>query len=170
MNHTQQTANAKIIAELFPPSPEISEAAPLKLSQQQLQTNCKPCSTLRWRQSRTSLARPVASSRKLKAFHRLAARLKKRFPRLPICLSLDCLFACGPVFARCHLYNWRFVIVLKEDDLPSVYNEFLGLAKLQDEGQLKERILKPVQVSVFHFNCPCPLRLLSGSRVFNCYA
>ncbi|MGI0035847.1 MAG: transposase family protein [Nitrososphaera sp.] len=89
---------------------------------------------------------PTKQDCELNAFHRLAERLKKRFPRLPICLSLDGLFACGPVFARCHLYDWRYVIVLKEGDLPSVYNEFLGLAKLQPEGRLKERILKPVQI------------------------
>lgn len=89
---------------------------------------------------------PTKQDCELNAFHRLAERLKKRFPRLPICLSLDGLFACGPVFARCHLYDWRFVIVLKERDLPSVYNEFLGLAKLQPEGQLKERIVKPLEI------------------------
>src|SRR5213594_3050363 len=38
MNHTQQAANAKIIAELFPTPSGISEAAPVELSQQQLQT------------------------------------------------------------------------------------------------------------------------------------
>lgn len=91
-------------------------------------------------------ANPAKQDCELNAFHRLAARLKKRFPRLPICLSLDGLFACGPVFLRCRAYNWRFVIVLKEDGLPSVYNEFVGLAKLQPEGRLKERILKPVEI------------------------
>ncbi len=89
---------------------------------------------------------PTKQDCELNAFHRLAERLKKRFPRLPICLSLDGLFACGPVFARCHLYDWRYIIVLKEGDLPSVYNEFLGLAKLQPEGKLKERIVKPVEI------------------------
>ncbi len=38
MNHTQQTANAKIIAELFPTSSENSKVAAVELSQQQLQT------------------------------------------------------------------------------------------------------------------------------------
>jgi hypothetical protein len=89
---------------------------------------------------------PTKQDCELNAFYRIASRLKKRFPRLPICLSLDGLFACGPVFARCHDYNWRFMIVLKDADLPSVYNEFLGLAKLHPEGQLKERILKPTEI------------------------
>lgn len=91
-------------------------------------------------------ANPTKQDCELNAFHRLAERLKKRFPRLPICLSLDGLFAGGPVFLLCHLYNWRYVIVLKEDDLSSVYNEFVGLSKLQPQEQLKERIVKPVEI------------------------
>lgn len=91
-------------------------------------------------------ANPTRQDCELNAFHRLAERLKKRFPRLPICLSLDGLFACGPVFLRCRDYNWRFVIVLKEGDLPSIYHEFVGLAKLQPDEKLKERILKPLEI------------------------
>jgi DDE_Tnp_1-associated len=92
-------------------------------------------------------ANPTKQDCELNAFHRLAARLKKRFPRLPICLSLDGLFACGPVLLRCRAYNWRFVIVLKQEGLPSVYQEFIGLAKLQPEGRLKEQILKPAEIN-----------------------
>jgi len=91
-------------------------------------------------------ANPTKQDCELNAFHRLAARLKERFPRLPICLSLDGLFACGPVFLRCREYNWRYVIVLKEKDLPSVHQEFVGLAKLQPEEKLNERIAKPVEI------------------------
>lgn len=36
-----------------------------------------------------------------KAFHRLAGRLKKQFPKLPITLLLDGLYANGPVFETC---------------------------------------------------------------------
>ncbi len=91
-------------------------------------------------------ANPTKQDCELKAFYRLAARLKKRFPRLPICLSLDGLFACGPVFLRCRAYNWRYAIVLKEEGLPSVYQEFVGLSKLHPEEKLKEQILKPVKI------------------------
>lgn len=90
---------------------------------------------------------PTKQDCELKAFYRLAARLKKRFPRLPICLSLDGLFAGGPTFQLCHDYDWRFVIVLKEGDLSSVYNEFLGLAKLHPENKLHERIVKPIEAT-----------------------
>jgi hypothetical protein len=42
---------------------------------------------------------PTKQDCELKAFYRLAERLKQRFPRLPICLLLDGLFAGGPTFA-----------------------------------------------------------------------
>ena len=60
----------------------------------------------------------------LKAFYRLAERLKKRFPRLPICLLLDGLFAGGPTFQLCEDYNWRYLIVLQDDDLPNVHRTY----------------------------------------------
>jgi hypothetical protein len=91
-------------------------------------------------------ANPTKQDCELTAFHRLAARLKKRFPRLPICLSLDGLFACGPVFLRCRAYDWHYAIVLKQEGLSSVYREFDGLAKLQPENKLIERIVKPTEI------------------------
>jgi len=72
----------------------------------------------------------------LKAFYRLAERLKIRFPRLPILLSMDGLFAGGPTFDLCRRYGWKFMIVLKDNDLPSVNEEFHALSKLQPENQL----------------------------------
>lgn len=72
----------------------------------------------------------------LKAFYRLAERLKSQFPRLPLLLSLDGLFAGGPTFDLCRHYGWKFMIVLKDDDLPSVNEEFEALSKLQPENRL----------------------------------
>jgi len=60
----------------------------------------------------------------LKAFYRLSRRLKARFPHLPICLLLDGLFAGGPTFQLCQDYNWRFMIVLQEKDLPQVHRTY----------------------------------------------
>ncbi len=37
----------------------------------------------------------------LKAFYRLAKRLHERFPKLPMLLAMDGLYAVGPVFALC---------------------------------------------------------------------
>jgi len=82
----------------------------------------------------------------LKAFYRLAERLKIRFPRLPILLSLDGLFAGGPTFGLCRRYGWKFMIVLKDDDLPSVNEEFEALSKLQPENRLVWRTGKQAQI------------------------
>ncbi len=73
----------------------------------------------------------------LKAFYRLAERLKKRFPRLPIFLLLDGLFAGGPTFALCEKNNWKYFVVLQEDDLPSVHEEFELLRPLASENHLR---------------------------------
>jgi len=63
----------------------------------------------------------------LEAFYRLAKRLKKRFPRLPMCLLLDGLFAGGPTFSICEKYHWKYIIVLQEKDLSSVQEQFNAL-------------------------------------------
>lgn len=89
---------------------------------------------------------PTKQDCELKAFYRLAERLKERFPRLPICLSLDGLFAGGPTFQLCRHYHWRFAIVLKEKGLSSVYQDFLGLVKLCPDQCLKENFIKPIQI------------------------
>jgi len=72
----------------------------------------------------------------LKAFYRLAAKLSARFPRLPLCLLLDGLFAGGPTFSLCRSFNWQFIIVLKDADLPSLNQEFDALVELEAENNL----------------------------------
>ena len=66
----------------------------------------------------------------LKAFYRLAARLKQEFPKLRITLLLDGLYANGPVIEICRKNKWQFMIVLKDDSLPSVWDEVNGLMRL----------------------------------------
>jgi hypothetical protein len=72
----------------------------------------------------------------LVAFRRLAARLKRHFPRLPIMLLLDGLFANGPVFALCRRNHWDFMIVLQDKSLPAVWTEAKGLHSLQPDDRL----------------------------------
>ena len=83
----------------------------------------------------------------LKAFYRLAARLKARFPRLPIALLLDGLFAGGPVFGLCKRFGWRFLISLTDDDLKTVNEEFGSLCALEPQNQLRTRTGKDARVT-----------------------
>lgn len=82
---------------------------------------------------------PTKQDCELKAFYRLAKRLKQAFPRLPICLSLDSLFAGGPVMRICEEYSWKFMIVHKEKDIPYIHQEFEALVPLAPENYLGVR-------------------------------
>jgi hypothetical protein len=77
---------------------------------------------------------PSKQDCELKAFYRLAERLIAEFPRLPLCLSLDSLFAGGPTMSICEKNNWRFMIVHKDGDIPFVHKEFESLLPLTPEN------------------------------------
>ncbi len=79
----------------------------------------------------------------LKAFYRLAKRLKTRFPRLPICLLMDGLYACGPVFQLCADFNWKYLIVLQEKDLTTVHRSYESI--LSGAPQNRKRLLLGIQ-------------------------
>jgi hypothetical protein len=79
---------------------------------------------------------PKKQDCELKAFYRLAEKLHNAFPRLPILLIMDGLYACGPVFEICQRHGWGFMIVLKDKDLPSVNEEFGPLCSLSPENRL----------------------------------
>lgn len=53
------------------------------------------------------------------AFHRLAARLKRAFPRLPICILGDALYACAPVVELCRHYEWSYLLTFKKGRTPN---------------------------------------------------
>ena len=79
---------------------------------------------------------PSKQDCELKAFYRLAQRLKHRFPRLPICLLLDGLYAGGPTFSICEENHWKYLIVLQEADIPYINDEFKALSLLEPQNHL----------------------------------
>jgi hypothetical protein len=66
----------------------------------------------------------------LKAFKRLAVRLKKCFPRLNICILTDGLYSNVSMMDICSDYDWRFISVFKDGNLPSVWKEVESLLPL----------------------------------------
>lgn len=58
-----------------------------------------------------------------KAFVRLAAKIKKYFPRLPICILGDGLYPNNTVFEICRKNNWAFIITLKDGCLKTFQTE-----------------------------------------------
>lgn len=64
----------------------------------------------------------------LKAFYRMASVLKKEYPRLPICLLLDSLYANQNVFSICEANDWAYIIRFKEGSIPSVAKEFEAIS------------------------------------------
>lgn len=69
-----------------------------------------------------------------RAFKRLAERLKTYFPRLPILLLLDGLYANGPIMEQCHKNRWQYMVVLKDDSLSTVWEEFNSLLQYLPEN------------------------------------
>ena len=66
-----------------------------------------------------------------KACKRLMKRLKAMFPKLPICISGDSLYACKPFFQACEEYHWRYIVRYKEGSIPGVFKEYETLRKLE---------------------------------------
>src|SRR5699024_9838255 len=67
----------------------------------------------------------------LKAFYRLAEKLKETFKRLPICILGDSLYACEGVFQLCEQYRWKYILRFKEGRIQSLGDEFQAQKKLE---------------------------------------
>jgi len=73
-----------------------------------------------------------------KAFKRLAPKLKAYFPKLPICILADGLYTTGPFFEICKEHNWFFVVVFKDTQLKTVWQQVEQAQKEQTTNKDKE--------------------------------
>jgi hypothetical protein len=78
----------------------------------------------------------------LKAFSRLASKIKNDFSRLPICVQGDSLYACETVFAVCDQYNWKYLMRFKEGRIKSIADEFEAIKKIQGKNETGQHRLK----------------------------
>ena len=67
------------------------------------------------------------------AFQRLVVRLKSAFPRLPICLLGDALFACEAVYDTCQRHEWKYIFTFKEGSYSAVFKEVTNLLPVVPE-------------------------------------
>ncbi len=77
-----------------------------------------------------------------KAFRRLAATLKRDYPRLPLCLLADGLYPNEGFFEICQDNDWAFILTFKDGNLPSVWEEVHALWRLQTAQQREENRLQ----------------------------
>ena len=78
----------------------------------------------------------------LKAFKRMATALKKAYPRLPLLLLADGLYANQTFFGVCDNNDWRFIITFKDGSLKTVWQEIQLLRPLhraQKFDRVKEK-------------------------------
>lgn len=73
----------------------------------------------------------------IRAFYRMAERIKREHPKLPIIISGDALYACEPVITVCRNNKWEYILRLKEERLKLLGEEIKGLEKAENEDTIK---------------------------------
>ena len=71
-----------------------------------------------------------------KAFKRLAAKIKKEYPRLKIIIGADALYASKPVMDICKENGWKYIIRFKEGSIPTLYKEFETIVAKDNESKI----------------------------------
>lgn len=77
----------------------------------------------------------VKNDCEIEAFKRLAKKIKKEYPRLPIVIGGDALYACKPVMDICKENGWKYIIRFKEGSIPTLYKEFEIVVKEENESK-----------------------------------
>ncbi len=81
----------------------------------------------------------------LKAFPRLVEKLYGFFPRTPLCLLLDGIYANQNVIRLIESKRWKYIITFKEGSMPERFSEAVFLARMQDANRLRVKQPKVVQ-------------------------
>lgn len=67
----------------------------------------------------------------IRAFYRMAERIKTEHPRLPIIITGDALYACEPVIETCKEKGWKYILRLKEERLKLLGEEIKCIEKAE---------------------------------------
>lgn len=74
----------------------------------------------------------------IRGFYRMAKRIKKEHPKLPIIISGDSLYACEPVMTVCKENKWEYILRLKEERIKLLGEEIRGLEK----AEISDNVIK----------------------------
>jgi hypothetical protein len=70
----------------------------------------------------------------MKGFKRMAEKLKKAFPRLPILLLMDSVYASKPVMDICKENQWDYIIRFKDGSIPYIAKEYEAIPEKERVG------------------------------------
>ena len=73
-----------------------------------------------------------------KALKRLLKNLKRDYPKLPMCILLDGLFASGPVMEQIKSKGWEYIIVWKDGKLKNVQEQLVDLRLDKEVKHIKQ--------------------------------
>jgi hypothetical protein len=85
------------------------------------------------------------------AFVRLAAKLKRLYPRLPLCLTADGLYPYQGFFDICRANHWAYILTFKDGNLPSLWEDVRALLPLSRDQHRRERRLQGQEQIEHHF-------------------
>jgi len=91
----------------------------------------------------------------LKAFVRLAEKLHRLFPRTPLALLLDSLYANQNVIRLIESHRWKYLIRFKEGAMPERFAETQALMKLQPQNTKQAEWKQTTQT--FHWVTGLPI-------------
>ena len=70
----------------------------------------------------------------IKAFKRLAKKIKKEYPKLRIIIGADALYAKKTIMDICKENEWKYIIRFKEGTIPTLYKEFETIVEKENES------------------------------------
>lgn len=73
----------------------------------------------------------------IKAFLRLAIKVKKYFPRLPICILADGLYPNDTFMTTCTNNDWQYIAILKDDSLKTLQTTIVDTENKHRHEQLR---------------------------------
>ena len=86
-----------------------------------------------WIENEDMLTEKKKQDCEIKAFKRMAPRIKKEYPKLKFIVTGDALYATSPMIDICKEYKWHYIFNLKAKRLKQVYEKFEDDIKYMNE-------------------------------------